>query len=609
MKKWEMTPALENELKSKIDELDSEERYIKLFLNTTNRSSVASIDPGEKGQVGVTVPQFLGATDSFITNPSNVGIGILARMLETDPTVLSAVQFKSLMMLAKIGEYQNENEEIAEFVRDFISKMYGPTWKQSLEAMSSHGGYGFSISEIIWGLNKESRKVPVKVKTYHPSTICFEVDGYGDITPMGVIQFVVQFSQLGNPNQYAPTFRYGFSVKNPFETPNDHLVPHRMPFLNNYGLTRIPLNKCIHHVNNSMLSFGSPYGKSPVRTAHLAWQMKVFFTKQLGIAGKRQASPFIHGTAPMNQNAVQVTTQRQNRPTETPMSNANVDPKFLMNPIEALSAVLASRDTDDSVITGPESAGYKLNVIAANMDLNQYLAVLNWLDVQIFRAFLLPSLVMTDGSAGSRALGDKHFQVVDRIAEEEAQVFSQTLIDQLIRPTIVMNFGEQDAYGHFAQRPQNIEERERLSNMFSSLASAGFMKAYDQKDGDYVRSTLHLPEQDELFYAQGMPNFDPLDSDADADESGEADPNGPAEKTGIENSDEDTSMAKKLATDLMGIRKEVPYKEHRIVIWAQDENYSWKVEKNGVPKAKSSSVYDNINDAVQDAKDKVDQLH
>jgi phage gp29-like protein len=187
-------------------------------------------------------------------------------------------------------------------------------------------------------------------------------------------------------------------------------------------------------------------------------------------------------------------------------------------PIEVLSRILSDREGDDSVVTGPEDIGYKLTAITAQMDLNQYLAVLNWLDTQMFRAFLLPSLVMTDGSAGSRALGDKHFQIVDRIAEEESQLFTQTIINQLIRPAIEMNFGEQDDYGHFSARPQNIEERERLANMFSSLANAGFMKAYDKTDGDFVRSSLHLPEQDESFYVEPMPNFDPIDDEKPGDE-------------------------------------------------------------------------------------------
>ena len=503
--KRDLSPQLKVEIEDRIKQLESENKYIEDFFkgigSSGGVSSVAGAT-GDKEQIGTAVPVWYGMQNTFIANPSNVGIGIVARMIETDETVKSSVQFKSLMMLSKIGEYQHEDPELAKFVNDFLNSMRGPTWAESKEAQSSSFAYGFSISEIIWGLNKKNQKVPVRVKTYHPSTICFEVDPYGDVTEEGVVQFVVQNAQFSNPNTYFPYFQYGFQVKNPFETPNDRLLPYRMPFIANYGLARIPKDKVIHHVECPMLSFGSPYGKTPVRTVHLAWQMKVFFMRQMGIAGKRQASPFVWGTAPHNQNKVRV-------------KNPDTQKFEDLNPIEALTEILRSRSTDDSVVTGPESIGYKLQAITSQTNLDQFLNVIDHLNTYIFRGFLLPSLVMTDGSAGSRALGDKHFQIVDRIAEEDAKKFGETIINQLIRPAIEKNFGEQENYGHFAQRPQNIEERERLSNMFTTLANSGYMKAFDKTDGEYVRSTLHLPKQEESFYQAPMPNFDPIDTESD----------------------------------------------------------------------------------------------
>jgi hypothetical protein len=515
--KQKISKQLEAALIEKIELLSQEDEYMKSLRQSQAPFGSSSIeDASPNGQLGTTVPKFFGAMDTFIANPSNVGIGILARMIETDPTVMSSVQFKSLMMLSKIGEYQHENDEIEDMIRDMISTMDTPTFKQAMEGMSSAHAYGFSVSEKIYGLNKKNQKVVKKIKTYHPSTLVFEVDPYGDITEDGIVQFTIQYGQLSNPNVYFPSFQNGFNVKNPFTTPNDRILPYRMPFIGNYGLARIPRDKCIHHTNTSMLSFGSPYGKSNVRTAHLAWQLKVFFLKQLGIAGKRQASPFIWATAPQASNQVKVA-----------QPDGSVKQ---MNPVEALTSIMADRENDDSIVTGPEEMGYKIQAITAQMDLNQYLAVLNWLDTQIFRGFLLPSLVMTDGSAGSRSLGDKHFQIVDRIAEEESQVFAQTLVNQMVRGVIIENFGEQDNYGHFAQRPQNLEERERLANMFATLSNAGFMKAYDQVDGDYVRSTLHLPDQEPSFYSDPLPNFPPIDSEDDPTEPAPHDEKGGADK-------------------------------------------------------------------------------
>lgn len=493
--------ALMREVESRIESLQNDDKYVKQILSFSDGiGGVSSVEDKRDGQLGTAIPKYFGAVDTFISNTSNVSLGIIARMIETDPSVLSSVQFKSLMMLSKVGDYHHDDPKIKEFVTQFLSDMDRPSWGKAKEAQSSFYGYGFSVSEIIWKLNDLNQKVPAALKTYHPTTICFEVDQNGEITENGVVQFVIQNINYSNPNSYMPAFQYGWKVGNPFETPNDRLLPWRLPFIGNYGLQRIPRNKVVHHTNNAMLSFGSPYGKTSVRTAHLAWQMKVFFMKQMGVAGKRQATPFVWATAPQNNLKVKVAMP----------DGSSVE----KSPVQALTEMLATREGDDSIVTGPESLGYKLQSIAAQMDLKQYLDVLAFLDTQIFRSFLLPSLVMTDGSAGSRALGDKHFQIVDRIAEEEAKNFSEEIVSQMVKPAIEMNFGKQKNYGKFIQRPQSIEERERLTNMFVNLANAGYMKAYDKIDGEYVRNSLHLPQQDDSFYVEPSPNFDPM-SDED----------------------------------------------------------------------------------------------
>lgn len=496
-----LSPSLSKELESKILSLENENKYFHNLLHDLSPTSGSSSLEDATGQIGTSTPRYFAAMDTFIANPSNVSLGILSRMVETDDTVLAACQLKSLMMISKIGEYQHPDKKIAEFVRGFIQRMEGPTWAESLESMSSSGGYGFSISEKIWGLNKQNQKVPIRIKTYHPTTIAFEVDQYGDVTPEGVIQFVIQDAQISNPNNFFPYFQSGFAVKNPFTTPVDRITPYRIQFANTYGLVRIPKNKVIHHVNNTFLAFGSPYGKTSVRTAHLAWQLKVFFMKQMGIAGKRQASPFIHATAPLNGNQVKI-----------PQADGSVK---MMNAVDALTEVLARRETDDSIVTGPAEAGYVVNAIAAQSNLDQFLNVIDHLNTYIFRSFLLPSLVMTAGESGSRALGDKHFEIVDRISEADAQKFGLNIVNQLIRPAIEMNFGEMDDYGHFAQRPQSIDERVQLANMFASLASAGYMQPMNKTDNEAVRSNLHLNDADASFFTQPSPNMPGMSDDHD----------------------------------------------------------------------------------------------
>lgn len=487
-----------------------------------------------EGQFGTTIPMvFASAQDNFIIDPSNVGQGILSRMIKTDDTVSAGVQFKIMMVLSKIGEYTHENEEIMSFVQDFLSRMKRPSWEGTMESMMSYVGYKFSVSEIIWGLNKELQKVPLKCVTYHPTTVAFEVDQSGDITPDGVIQFVRRDSQLSNPNRRFTQVQTGFNVKNPFSTPVDRIMPTRVPYFTTIGLVRIPRNKVVHHAGMQFDGFGNPYGNSAVRTAHLAWQLKQFIMKQMGIATKRKATPKIWATAPKGGQVVEVTIDGE---------------KKHLTAREALRQMLLNIENTDSFVTGPEDEGYKMEVLADQVGLDQYVNLINACNVWIMRCFLLPSLVLTDGQAGSRSLGDKHFQIVDRIAESEADRFTETLINDLIQPAIEKNFGEQDDYGSFARRPQTLEERERLARVFGDLTVSGYMSPASQVDVDHVRDVLSLPEQAPGFLQPG-PDDDGIDGEPgfvpDAPEGGDEEEgdNEPQEEGSEESGDENPEDA------------------------------------------------------------------
>lgn len=456
---------ISSQIVDRIHLLAEEERTFKKIINA---------------QHGTSIPEFFSQLASLVVNPSNINIGILSRMIDTDDTISSSVEFKSLMVISKIGEYHHENKKIKDFVNDFLKKLRRPTWQETMEGMLTGQGFGFSVSEIVWGLDKSLCKVPIRIPTYHPATICFEVDHNGLITEEGIVQFASQFSFGSNPNNIFPSVKYGYKVRNPFETPFDRLMPMRTPFFSNYYIVRIPRSKAVHYIYRAGQAFGSPYGKTPVRTAHLLWQLKNFILKQLGVGAKRKNSPLLWGTAPQGQNKVGV-------------SNADGTTEQL-SPAQALIKMLADAEGDDAIVTGPETTGYKISAIMNQIQMDGYTNTINELNTWLFRCFLLPSLVMTDGSAGSRALGDKHFQIVDRIAETEALNFTNTIITDLIEPCVRDNFGEQDDYGKFMGRPQSIEERERLSNIFNGLANAGWMSPANKEDRSHVRSELNLNE-------------------------------------------------------------------------------------------------------------------
>jgi hypothetical protein len=184
--------------------------------------------------------------------------------------------------------------------------------------------------------------------------------------------------------------------------------------------------------------------------------------------------------------------------------------------------LLRKRQSNDSIVTGSEEDGYKITSIMNQCDLEQIIDVLKFLNTMIFRSFVIPSLVVTDGE-GSRSLGEKQFEIVDQMASEDAENFADNIVDQMIKRTIIENFGEQDNYGEFAKKPLSLAERKELSDMFCNLANAGWMSPLDKSQGDHVASVLDIPERDDDFYLNPNANG--------AGEPVIEDPNNPGKET------------------------------------------------------------------------------
>jgi len=257
-------------------------------------------------------------------------------------------------------------------------------------------------------------------------------------------------------------------------------------------MVRIPRNKVIHFTGMNFNAFGNPYGNGAVRTIHLLWGLKVFILKQLGIASKQGAIGKIWATAPQGEQKVEVVKGDGKKET--------------VSPAEAVRLMLSDVETQDSFVTGPEDAGYKMTVLDNNANLEQYVAVINAINIWMFRAFLLPSLVLTDGTAGSRSLGDKHFQLVDKIADSESEFFTEIVVNEMIERVIIENFGIQKDYGKFNKRPQTVSERQALATMFGGLANDGWMKPHVKEDFEFVRENLHLPKDADKTFDLTDPN-------------------------------------------------------------------------------------------------------
>ena len=79
---------------------------------------------------------FFNTFYKFIQNPSTVSVETMKRMIDTDDTVGSGVDFLAACLCARMGTYQHPNKEITAFVTRSLNNIEGGFYDTMKEMQS-----------------------------------------------------------------------------------------------------------------------------------------------------------------------------------------------------------------------------------------------------------------------------------------------------------------------------------------------------------------------------------------------------------------------------------------------------------------------------------------
>jgi len=478
-------------MSSLLDWIDDVPGEIKTELK--NRYDELTHLEKEQVQMGTNVPQLYGSLSRFIANPSTVSVETFKRMLDTDETIGSAVDFLNLALIARFGEYTHPVAEIQSFVRKVLTNMEG-SWHQNLDEMLSAEWAGFSITEKVWEYKADFAGmpafVPKKLVTYPPLTMVFAVDRHGELLPDGIYQY----------QRYHNTFfnSFVFGVRSGdidgfrpdlFASVGDFPYPIRIAADLTYLTVKIPRHKVIHLRSSVTGSFNNAYGRSVLRRIYKNWVLKDAFLRMWVVAADRKGTPLVIGFAAPNDTLLSKDNSEG--------GNGNVKP---MRADEAMERAFRTiHNSSFMVLPGKKGEIYDVEAIDVTGDMNVFKDGITYFNQAILRGMLLPPLVMTAGDgAGSYSLGQEHHKIFAKITDGKLKVYKQGILDQFIKPLIAYNFPksawERDGFGEFVLQEFDPELMEKLGNIFRSLVETGFMSAEQQVDMDYVRQKMDLPK-------------------------------------------------------------------------------------------------------------------
>ncbi len=471
---------------SLLDWIDDVPPNIKSELR--NRYDELSRLQQEQLQMGTTVPQLYGSLSRFIANPSTVSVETYKRMLDTDETIGSGIDFLNLCLIARFGDYKHKVPKVQELVRRAISEMEG-SWHENLDEMLSAEWNGFSITEQVWEFKSDfdgaPAYVPKKLVTYPPLTIVFAVNRHGEVLPDGIFQY----------QRFHNTFfnSYVYGIKNGeldgfrpdmFASVGDYPYPIRIAADLTYLTVKIPKDKVIHLRSSSTGKFNNPYGRSILRRCYKNWVLKDGFLKMWIVAADRKGTPLVIGYAAPN-DTVKTKTEGDGRSHET-VERSDVGLARIMKTIHNSSFI---------VVPGRKGEEYEFEAVQVQGDMNIFKDGTEYFNKALMRGMLIPPLVMGSGDGvGSYALGETHKKIFNQIIDGKLKVFKQAILDQFVRKIISYNFPkdiwQKHGYGEFVLEEYDPEVMEKLSTIYGSMTEKGYMSPEDQQDFDYVREKL-----------------------------------------------------------------------------------------------------------------------
>jgi len=218
--------------------------------------------------------------------------------------------------------------------------------------------------------------------------------------------------------------------------------------------------------------FANPYGKPDTLRVHDRWNSKRWVDKFWDMYLERHAG----GT-------VIAKYDRTAKP-----SKASFD---------AMRSFLNNRQVR-SAWMGPDSWDITLHEVQGRSG-QLYETAIDHRATAIARAILLPDLLgFSEKNTGAFALGKKHFDIFIMVLDQLRQDLEEVVVnEQIIRPLIDMNYGEQDAYPKFVFEPLTDDQKLQYISMAATAVEKGILDV-DDAMRDKVRTLLELPPREEV---------------------------------------------------------------------------------------------------------------
>ena len=446
------------------------------------------IDTGNSDTIGTRIPWLQNMYTDLIVNPSSVSLSEFQRMTYSKPVISVGLTILKNLVVSKIDTFQHKNKKYVEYMEKLIKGLKTP-FKSVLEEMFTGVSMGFYLGEKIY--NSDGRYVFITDIAARPaSSIVYRCDPAGNIKEDGVIQYYFNNMWTG----YGNLLSYGNNGNpNPYANRGDMNYPWRTIMYQPIGTVVIPRSKCVHYAYQGTDGLSSPYGRSLLRSAYDYTLAHTEMLKNNLIAANFKASnlPIVTINPEGYTNAVDQNTGEK------------------IDPVANADAAMASAAGGNSylVMVGEVGKSIYYDEFKSVADISDLLEMTEYLDKIQLISVLLPSEMAGLSDKGSFGLGEIQKDLLDRNVESIALHMKESLIRDIAKPMLQLNFGETEDFGTWGMRDDVAEDIELNIQILQELKAQGYKvneKALAKMLGIEADSLEKIPAN-EMEQNQGQP--------------------------------------------------------------------------------------------------------
>ena len=371
------------------------------------------------------------------------------KMLDKDPIAAFCAAIKVLRAQITFGEYTHSNKDYQKFIRQNFSNMEG-SFRTILARLASAMTFGYSVAEINFSSTIPGFRQKWMLKNIN----------------------ILDIRYLSVRGCKGKIIEYGYTDRHN----NTIYIDHR---------------KCLHITNTDLIPFNTDliWGSADCERALNWYKLRQLIATEFSIAAKNNATGILWGKTNSTQRMQLYDSNDQLKTDATGRA-------ITVSKQKALYMQLKELENNDLIVTDNET---NLDILQTQTGEAFWQYAFNLIEMNLCMAFGVPQSLFregTSGTLGNTGISQNHKSMLDSNVESVVQSMREEMINKVVKPLLVWEFGESKDFGEFSFTADisATDQNARISTILSAGASGAIDLQAPEIQAE-IRKSLSLPPQ------------------------------------------------------------------------------------------------------------------